>query len=213
VDAPRHGGGAYGKMSGMSDLDAPAAELTFRTATSADVPELVKLVESAYRGESSRTGWTSEADLLDGTRTDEADVTDAVAGAGSRMIVAERDGDLVACCQVQHRGEYAYFGMFAVRPAAQGGGTGKLVLAEAERVAREEFGVPAMRMMVLRQRADLIAWYVRRGYTRTGVTQPFPYGDERFGKPRTDDLEFEVLTKALAEDVSRSSPDASSSGR
>lgn len=185
----------------MSDPDGGAAELTFRPATTADVPHLVALVESAYRGESSRTGWTTEADLLDGSRTDEDDVTAAVTGPGSRMIVAERAGELIACCQVQHRETYAYFGMFAVRPGAQGGGLGKLVLAEAERVALEEFGVPAMRMMVLRQRGDLIAWYVRRGYLRTGQTQPFPYGDERFGKPRTGDLEFEVLTKGLEKAV------------
>lgn len=206
-------------MSWVSDLDTRTAEPAFRTATSADVPELVTLIESAYRGDSSRTGWTTEADLLDGSRTDAADVTAAVTGAGSRMIVAERDGELLACCQLQHRGEYAYFGMFAVRPGAQGGGLGKLVLAEAERVAREEFGVPAVRMMVLRQRADLIDWYLRRGYARTGERQPFPYGDERFGKPRTDDLEFEVLAKALektqrlGQGLDRSSPDASYSGR
>ncbi|NUR61361.1 MAG: GNAT family N-acetyltransferase [Catenulispora sp.] len=197
----------------MSDLDARTAELTFRTATSADVPVLVALVESAYRGDSSRTGWTTEADLLDGSRTNEADVAAAVTGADGRMIVAERDGELLACCQLQHRGEYAYFGMFAVRPGSQGGGTGKLVLAEAERVAREEFGVPAVHMVVLRQRADLIAWYLRRGYSRTGQTRPFPYGDERFGKPRTDDLEFEVLVKTLGEGLEQSSPDAVYSGR
>ncbi|GAA2038300.1 GNAT family N-acetyltransferase [Catenulispora yoronensis] len=183
----------------VTDLDARATELKFRTATLADVPLLVALVESAYRGESSRAGWTTEADLLDGQRTDVADVEAAVSGVGSRMIVGERGGEVVACCQLQHRGVHAYFGMFAVRPGAQGGGVGKVVLAEAERVAREELGVPAVQMMVLRQRADLIAWYVRRGYVRTGVTQPFPYGDERFGRPRTEVLEFEVLVKKFAE--------------
>ena len=182
----------------MSDFEGPAAKLEFRTATIADVPRIVALVESAYRGDSSRMGWTTEADLLDGRRTDEDDVTAAVTGADNRMIVGELEGDLVACCQLQHRGTHAYFGMFAVRPAAQGSGLGKRVLAEAERVAREELAAPAIHMTVIRQRADLIAWYTRRGYSRTGQRQPFPYGDERFGKPRTAELEFEVLVKELS---------------
>ena len=184
-------------MSSVSDVDAPASELSIRAATVDDVRRIVALVESAYRGDSSRGGWTTEADLLDGRRTDEADVTAAVTDADTRMIVAERGADLVGCCLVQHRGTHAYFGMFAVSPKSQGGGLGKQLLAVAERVAREEFGMPAMHMTVIRQRADLIDWYVRRGYTRTGEMKPFPYGDERFGKPRRDDLEFQVLVKDL----------------
>jgi ribosomal protein S18 acetylase RimI-like enzyme len=88
--------------------------------------------------------------------------------------------------------------MFAVRPALQGAGLGGLVLAEAERFAREEWKAAEMHMTVISAREDLIAWYVRRGYRRTGETRPFPYGDERFGLPRREDLEFELLTKKLA---------------
>ena len=185
-------------MSRVTDSDGRTTEPELRTATTADVPRLVLLIESAYRGESSQAGWTTEAHLLDGQRTDEDDVTAAVSGADSRMIVGEQDGDLTACCQLQNHGTYAYFGMFAVRPGAQGGGLGKRVLAEAERVARQELGVSAMHMMVIRQRDDLISWYERRGYARTGRMQPFPYGDERFGIPRRADLEFELLVKDLA---------------
>jgi ribosomal protein S18 acetylase RimI-like enzyme len=183
-------------MSRVSDVDgATAAAPEFRTATTADVGRIVALVESAYRGDSSRTGWTTEADLLDGQRTDEADVTAAVTDGNGRMILAEIEGGLVACCLVHHRGTHAYFGMFAVSPKTQGGGLGKQVLAEAERTAREDFGLDSMEMTVIRQREDLIAWYVRRGYARTGEMKPFPYGDVRFGLPRRDDLEFEVLVK------------------
>ncbi|MEY9894753.1 ribosomal protein S18 acetylase RimI-like enzyme [Catenulispora sp. MAP5-51] len=172
-------------------------EPKIREATIADVPRIVHLIESAYRGDSSRTGWTTEADLLDGRRTDEDDVAAAVADQDSRMILAE-DGDaLIACCLVRHRGTHAYFGMFAVSPAAQGGGLGKHLLATAERLAHDELGLATMEMTVIRQRTDLIAWYVRRGYTQTGRMQPFPYGDIRFGEPRRDDLEFEVLVKDL----------------
>lgn len=192
-----------GRIPGPDDAVAPGRdgdntpELTIRAATVEDVPRIVDLIESAYRGDSSRMGWTTEADLLDGQRTDEADVTAAVTDAGSRMIVVEQDAGLLACCLVQHRDTHAYFGMFAVSPKSQGGGLGKRVLAAAEELARDELGMATMQMTVIRQRGDLIDWYVRRGYVRTGQTQPFPYGDERFGKPRRDDLEFEVLIKDL----------------
>ncbi|MER7545558.1 GNAT family N-acetyltransferase [Spirillospora sp. NPDC127506] len=174
------------------------ANPTFRAATPADVPALVELVQASYRGDSSRAGWTTEADILDGQRTDPDMVAEAVSGPGSRMLIAEDGGALVACCQLEDRGGHAYFGMFAVDPRRQGGGLGKKVLAEAERVARDEWGAKEMHMTVISVREDLIAWYVRRGYARTGQKSPFPYGDERFGLPKRDDLEFELLVKKLA---------------
>ena len=175
----------------------PTSELTFRTALDADVPGLVELIESAYRGDASRAGWTTEADLLAGQRTDPDGVTAVVRKADGRLLIAERDGELIACCQLEHRGDHAYFGMFAVRPELQGGGLGKVIIAEAERTARETWGAREMRMTVIRQRDELIAWYERRGYRRTGQLTPFPYGDERFGIPQRPDLEFELLVKSL----------------
>jgi ribosomal protein S18 acetylase RimI-like enzyme len=174
-----------------------AALPRFRAATAADVPALVALIESAYRGDASRAGWTTEADILGGQRTDPEGVLAVIESASSRLVAVERDGELVACCQLDHRGAHAYFGMFAVRPTLQGGGLGKAVIAEAERFAREEWRVAEMHMTVITVREDLIAWYERRGYRRTGRTSPFPYGDERFGLPTRDDLEFELLTKKL----------------
>ncbi|MFF9525440.1 GNAT family N-acetyltransferase [Streptomyces achromogenes] len=178
-------------------MDTPATGLTFRDATDADVDALVALVESAYRGDSSRAGWTTEADILDGQRTDPEGVREVIKSPDSRLLTAELDGRLVACCQLEHRGDHAYFGMFAVSPALQGGGVGKAVLAEAERRCRQSWGVGEMHMTVISVRADLIAWYERRGYRRTGRTSPFPYGDERFGIPLRADLEFELLVKKL----------------
>lgn len=173
------------------------ARETCRDAVEADVPAIVSLVESAYRGDASRAGWTTEADLLDGQRTDPDGVRAVITAPGSRLLVVERDGAPVACCQLERRGDTAYFGMFAVRPGLQGGGLGRRVLAEAERLAREEWGAREMHMTVISVRDELIAWYERRGYRRTGRTTPFPYGDERFGVPRRDDLEFELLVKRL----------------
>jgi GNAT superfamily N-acetyltransferase len=173
------------------------ATLTFRDAGVADVSSIVALVESAYRGDTSRSGWTTEADLLDGQRTDPAGVREVVEAPGARILLAEQDGVLLACCQLERRGESGYFGMFAVRPGRQGGGVGKVVLAEAERIAREEWGVARMEMTVISLREELIAFYERRGYRRTGELSPFPYGDERFGLPRRDDLAFERLVKEL----------------
>ncbi|MFI5532010.1 GNAT family N-acetyltransferase [Kitasatospora sp. NPDC051853] len=178
-------------------MTSETSELTFRPAGPADVPALVALVESAYRGDSSRAGWTTEADLLEGQRTDAEGVAAVIEAPGSRLLVAEREGELLACCQLEHRGERAYFGMFSVRPELQGGGVGRQVLAEAERVAGAEWGVRELEMTVIEQRSDLIAWYERRGYRRTGEFSPFPYGDERFGLPLRDDLRFERLTKEL----------------
>ncbi|GAA1630497.1 GNAT family N-acetyltransferase [Catellatospora bangladeshensis] len=172
-------------------------QVAVRAAGPGDVAAVVALVESAYRGDSSRAGWTTEADLLDGQRTDPEAVAAHVAAPGSVILLAERDGELLACCHLERHDGYAYFGMFAVRPDLQGGGLGKAVIAEAERYASAEWGVPQLHMTVITVRAELIAWYERRGYARTGQTSPFPYGDERFGLPRRDDLEFELLVKKL----------------
>ncbi|MDX3452443.1 GNAT family N-acetyltransferase [Streptomyces sp. ME02-8801-2C] len=178
-------------------METAAHGPTFRDATEADIDALVALIESAYRGDASRAGWTTEADILDGQRTDPQGVLDVIKSPDSRLLTVEQDGRVVACCQLEHRGDHAYFGMFAVSPTVQGAGLGKVVIAEAERTARETWGARAMHMTVISVRNDLIAWYERRGYRRTGEMSPFPYGDERFGIPLRDDLRFELLVKEL----------------
>jgi ribosomal protein S18 acetylase RimI-like enzyme len=176
-----------------------AAPWRFRDATVEDIPDVVALVESAYRGEASRAGWTTEADLLDGQRTDADAVRGIITSSRSRMLLSTApDGRLLACCQLERRdGEVCYFGMFAVSPVLQGGGIGRSLLAEAERIAHEEWGAQTMQMTVIAQRRDLISWYERRGYVTTGESRPFPQGDERFGVPRRDDLSFDVLVRPL----------------
>jgi ribosomal protein S18 acetylase RimI-like enzyme len=171
--------------------------IVFRDAVEADLDALVALVTSAYRGDASRVGWTTEADLLDGERIDREVLREDLLRPRSRVLLAEREGELLACAHVAELEGEGYFGMFAVRPELQGGGLGKAVLAEAERIAREEWGLRKLRMTVIDVREELLAWYQRRGYRRTGITRPFPYGDERFGIPRRDDLRFELLEKDL----------------
>ncbi len=178
--------------------NAPSQLLTFRAATAADADRVVQLVQSAYRGDASRVGWTTEADLLEGQRTDAAAVGAAIATADSIVLLAERGGALVSCCHLERRGDRSYFGMFAVDPALQGAGVGKQVIEQAEEFARATWSSAHLEMTVIHQRADLIAFYVRRGYRDTGIRSPFPYGDERFGVPQRDDLEFTLLEKEIA---------------
>ena len=172
-------------------------ELLFRAATSADIDTVVALVESAYRGEGSKQGWTTEADMLDGRRTGPDDVIACIERPRSLILLAERDGLLLACAHIAEEDGAGYFGMFSVQPNLQGGGIGKQVIDEAERIVRDDWRLPAMRMTVIDIRDELIAFYQRRGYRRTGITKPFPYGDARFGIPKRDDLRFEVLEKTL----------------
>lgn len=181
----------------MSVAAPSSPKLDFRAAVEADAPAIVALVESAYRGASSRAGWTTEADLLDGQRTDLDQVRAAIAGADGRIVLAEHDGGLVGCAHLERAGAVAWFGMYAVRPPLQGQGTGAALLAECERVARDEWGCRELRMSVIWTRAELIAYYRRRGYRDTGERRPFPYGDARFGLPRRDDLHFVVYAKDL----------------
>lgn len=172
-------------------------DLHFRDATVADLDIVSSLVTSAYRGDASRTGWTTEADFLDGNRIDAQVLHHDIERPRSRVLLAERGAELIACAHIAVEDDAGYFGMFSVRPGLQGRGIGKAVLAEAERIVRDDWQVPRMRMTVIDIRAELIAFYERRGYRRTGVFKPFPYGDERFGQPRRDDLRFEVLEKDL----------------
>ncbi|AOY62299.1 GNAT family N-acetyltransferase [Xanthomonas citri pv. glycines] len=170
---------------------------TFRTATVADIDALVLLVTSAYRGDSSRVGWTTEADILEGARIDPAVLRDDILRERSLVLVVEQDERLVACAHIADDHGAGYFGMFAVDPSLQGSGLGKTLLAEAERLVHRQWQLPVLRMTVIDVRDELIAFYERRGYRRTGIVKPFPYGDERFGIPLRQDLRFEVLEKQL----------------
>ncbi len=171
--------------------------LTFRDATLTDVEAVVALIESAYRGEVSRAGWTTEADLLDGQRTDIDEISEIIGAINSRIRLAFQSEMLVGCVRIEEEDAAGYIGMVSVNPTMQSAGIGRQLLAEAERVIRDELQLMRARMTVIGQRGTLIAWYERRGYFLSGKRKPFPYGQPRSGLPKRADLYFEVLEKSL----------------
>jgi GNAT superfamily N-acetyltransferase len=174
-----------------------ALSMRFEPARSSDLDVLHALIHRAYRGESAKAGWTHEADLLDGQRTD-PEALAAMLDSGADTILVARDEDgLAGCIAVTVKsGGLAYIGMVTVDPTRQAGGLGRQLLAVAERCASMQ-GASVAEMTVIAQRSELIAWYERRGYRLTGERRPFPMKDPRFGVPRRDDLEFVVLAKPL----------------
>ena len=149
--------------------------IRFRTATAADVPALRALVESAYRGDSAKRGWTHEADLLDDERTSDAELGATIADEKARVLLARIDGKLAGTVTIRDLGEgRAYLGMLCVDPDLQTEGLGRALIADAEDMAAEEFGARIMEMTVIDAREELIAYYERRGYARTGELRPFP---------------------------------------
>lgn len=165
-----------------------------------ELADIVALVNSAYRGELATKGWTSESYLLGGQRTDEETLRADLAAKPGATILTFRDDATAkpyACAWLEPTdGEAWYVGMVTVSPLRQDGGIGRAMLEACEAYAKAKGG-QRMRMTVISVRDTLIAWYQRRGYQLTGETQPFPYGDERFGQPQRDDLAFVVLEKAL----------------
>jgi ribosomal protein S18 acetylase RimI-like enzyme len=178
------------------------SDVSFRGAGPDDVSRLVTLLSSAYRGESSRVGWTTEADLIEGERIQEQALRLELCKPRARMVIAERsstpaDAELIACVLVSEIDGYGYCGLFCVHPTLQSNGLGSSMLRRAENEARFELGLETMRLSVISLRHELIAWYERRGYRRTGVRTPFPYGAPGVGKPLRPDLELETMEKKL----------------
>jgi ribosomal protein S18 acetylase RimI-like enzyme len=171
----------------------------FRMAQLDDVPQIIALVQSAYRGESSRQGWTTEADLLDGGRTFVEEVSSIINSAGNKIILMEAQDRLLASVHIKKlKPHTAYLGMFAVSPDRQNQGLGKSLLQHVENLVALEWQCQQVEMTVIHQRKELINWYRRRGYRLTGEHREFPYGDERYGIPKRDDLLLDVLLKQLS---------------
>jgi predicted N-acetyltransferase YhbS len=171
---------------------------TIRTAARPDIPALHALVESAYRGDSARQGWTHEADLLGGQRTDAEMLGAIIDDPDQRILVAVDGADIIGCVQIARKDHgKAYLGLLSVSPLLQASGLGKQLISAAEDAAAADFGARVMEMTVIRRRSELVAYYQRRGYSLTGEERPFPVGDVRFGLPKASDLTFVVLAKNI----------------
>lgn len=163
-------------------------------ASNADLPQLVDIVNQAYRG----NGWTSEAELISGPRIN-LQTLQIIAGGTATTVFAAKGADsvLLGCVSLSPTidGQW-YLSMLAVNPAIQATGAGKAIMAAAENFAAEH-GATSIKISVINHRDSLIAWYERRGYRQTGATEPFPYNDPSVGTPLRDDLELITLTKLL----------------
>lgn len=160
-----------------------------------DVEAIANLVNSAYRGDYAKKGWTTEADMIDGTRTDAPALSDLIKKPDTTLLKYERDGQIIACVELKVNDGKVYLGMLTVEPSIQGGGIGKEMLRASEDFARTQ-GCKSVYMTVITVRNELIDWYKRHGYVDTGERKPFAFNDPRFGLPKQK-LEFLVLEKQL----------------
>jgi ribosomal protein S18 acetylase RimI-like enzyme len=169
--------------------EAPAV-IVLTTASPSDAPRLKALLEAAYRGDSARRGWTHEADILDDERVAPGEIERLLSDPAVTILTARDGAELIGCVAVTCKGTaLAYLGMLCVAPDQQSAGLGRRLLDDAEDRARLA-GMAAIEMTVIESRAALIAWYERRGYSRTGETRPYP-------APRDPPVAFAVLEKPL----------------
>ena len=164
-------------------------------ASAEDVPVLNRLVNSAYRGESSRKGWATEADLIDGTRIDEAAMLDLIRDKNTTILKYVENNEILGCVELRIENESLYLGMLTVNPDLQAKGIGKILMTAGEDFGRRN-NCKKVKMTVVSVRDKLIAWYERHGYSLTGERKPFKMPDERFGIPRQP-LEFVAMEKKL----------------
>jgi len=164
-------------------------------ATLQDVSALNNLVNSAYRGESSKKGWTTEADLLGGIRTTEKGILETIQTTKTTILKYSDEDEILGCVMLVEKENALYLGMLTVSPESQGGGIGKKLLKSTEIFAQEN-GIEKIEMTVISIRLELIAWYERYGYIKTGETKPFPMNNPDFGEPKQY-LEFIVMEKMI----------------
>jgi len=175
-------------------------KMIFVPATYADVNELVTFVNNAYRGKSAEAGWASEAKVIGGQRIDSTTLAETLAIDKVTVLLMRDDekAPLAGCVSLENTDEPAvwYLSMLAIDPQRQADRLGRTLLSYAENYMQAR-GAQRVRITVIWLRYTLIEWYERRAYRRTGKTEPFPYGDQRFGMPFRDDLYFEVFEKTL----------------
>ena len=161
-----------------------------------DAGQIAALVNSAYRGEASKQGWTTEADLLAGRRTDAEEILRLISTDESMFLLCKTKAELIGSVHLQKQAEQVCLGMLAVSPPLQGRGIGNQLLEAAEQAAQETWAVNKSVMTVIACRNELITFYERRGYRRTGVSKTFPVNPELW-TPKVADLRLEILEKIL----------------
>ncbi|MDH4058412.1 MAG: GNAT family N-acetyltransferase [Cyclobacteriaceae bacterium] len=160
-----------------------------------DAAELSALVNAAYRGDTGRQGWTTEADIIDGTRTDASLLEEIIKTPGSLILKYVEDAKILGCVELRREYDTLYLGMLTVNHTLQGKGIGKALLKASEEEARKQ-QCTSIHMNVLSERQELIDWYIRHGYYDTGKRKPFAFTDPRFGFPKKP-LEFMVFEKRI----------------
>ena len=164
-------------------------------ATIEDVSSLNNLINSAYRGESSKKGWTTEANLLEGLRTTEQELKEIIVNPTNTILKFTDNTAIIGCVLLIEKEQQLYLGMLTVSPELQNSGVGKKLLQQAE-IHAQKIGLPKIVMTVISVREELIAWYKRNGYMDTGAREPFPVSDVHI--PISDKpLEFIVLEKRI----------------
>lgn len=164
-------------------------------ATLQDIPALNILINSAYRGESSKKGWTTEANLLEGKRTTEEELTETILDSKNTILKFTENDLIIGCVLLVEKEDKLYLGMLTVSPELQNSGIGKKLLHQAE-IHAKELGLPKIIMTVISVREELVAWYKRNGYVDTGVREPFPESDVHVTVAE-EPLEFVVLEKKV----------------
>ncbi|WP_347051789.1 GNAT family N-acetyltransferase [Flavobacterium olei] len=160
-----------------------------------DIPALTTLVNSAYRGETSKKGWTTEAHLLEGKRTDEEEMTAIFLNPKNTILKFTENNTIIGSVLLIEKGQQLYLGMLTVSPELQNSGIGKKMLAEAE-VFAKSLGLDSIIMTVISVREELIAWYKRHGYVDTGEREPFPESEIHV-TVSDEPLEFIFMRKRL----------------
>ena len=172
------------------------SSLEFAKAEVADIQQIIQVVNSAYRGEVSKLGWTTEADLLDGLRTDEQELLQLLADEASYLLLGKTRDRLLGSVHLQCLDDCVEIGMFAVNPCNQGLGIGKQLLQQAELIAVQTWSIRRLQMAVISCRHELLAFYNRRGYRNNGGSKAFPV-NPRLWTPKVQHLKFTLLEKML----------------
>lgn len=153
--------------------------------------EICGLINLTYRG---AAGWTRETHIIQGNRTSLYEIETAIANPDAHFFVVNQHRGLVACIYVEKQEKSAYIGFFSVHPTLQRKGIGNYILKQAETFALSELGAKKLVMYVVSQRPELIAFYERRGYVRTGQIEAYPL-HLGVGIPKVDGLTIEYLEK------------------